>query len=645
MRLNEAATTRDALTSDTPRCHDAHELFRPGDRLDGKFVIERKLGEGGMGVVYLATHLQLQALVAMKFLRKEATATPELFLRFEREARVVAKIKSEYVARVYDVGTLGDGMPYMVMEFVEGHDLATALRQRGTLPIQEVVEYGLQVCEALSEAHAAGIVHRDLKPANLFAVLSDEGRPKVKVLDFGVSKLALGNGAASLSLGDSNAGVDLSLTRSIALIGSPLYMSPEQMNASRDLDHRSDLWSLGVVLFELLSGVVPFPASSLAQLCTAVLEDDPPSLTTFRPDVPASLDAVIRKCLERDVAKRFQNVAELAVALLPFAPRRSRTLVERTLAVTRKAGMTREALVLPPSSYPMPSGDVFLRPGSMPEITSTHNDDKALRASLVTTKVRTSSRVGFLLGVGFALAAAQATGWVWSLRSVSNSDHHDIDRDARTASAAPALDPRDAASAAPPPAAFRTTRGDRRRRIPARPRRGRSHPGILARVRERGARRSQAPRRRDARGPITGHAYLAEFVANPGRDERPPRHAETSLLATRVGREIGRCPRLDPHLDLAHDRRRRRREKRHDLGRRGFPLVRALRLEERPHVGVSGVGEQHRNQRVVLVRRDAFSRVRRLRKLASVPHGFAPAAPQRPLTDPPRRPRRARPRP
>ena len=235
-----------------------------GQILAGKFRIERVLGRGGMGIVVAATHLQLDERVALKFLLPEALINPEAVERFAREARAAVKIKSEHVARVSDVGTLESGSPYMVMEYLHGEDLAGWVRRNGAMPMADAIEFLLQACEAIAEAHALGIVHRDLKPANLFVTRRVDGSPCIKVLDFGISKVTV-PGAAP----------EFGMTKTSTVMGSPLYMSPEQMSSSRDVDLRTDIWALGVILYESLTGRVPFEAETMPQLCGMILQDPP----------------------------------------------------------------------------------------------------------------------------------------------------------------------------------------------------------------------------------------------------------------------------------------------------------------------------------------------------------------------------------
>ncbi len=302
----------------------------PGQILLGKYRIERVLGMGGMGVVVAATHVTLEERVAIKFLLPQALSNGEAVTRFLREARAAVRIKSEHVARVTDVGQLENGAPYMIMEYLDGADLGSVGQKRGALAVEEAVEYVLQACEALAEAHALGIVHRDLKPANLFLVRRADGTPSVKVLDFGISKVT----------GMAASGSDLGMTKTTTVMGSPLYMSPEQMASSRDVDARTDIWALGAILYELLSGTVPFQADTITQLCVMILQQPPPLLRNVRPDAPEGLQNVIVRSLAKERDRRYTNIAEFAHALAPFAPRRARLSIERVSRVMESAGLS-----------------------------------------------------------------------------------------------------------------------------------------------------------------------------------------------------------------------------------------------------------------------------------------------------------------
>jgi serine/threonine-protein kinase len=287
---------------------DTHEfpVPEPGTLLAGKYRVERVLGRGGMGVVMAARHVTLGKLVALKLMRPDLAVDPNAAQRFVREARAASRLHSEHIVRVIDLDTLEDGSPYIAMEYLEGEDLGALLAARGPRPAAEAATYLVQVCEAVAEAHAAGIVHRDLKPANLFVTRRSDGSPCVKVLDFGVSKIIAGGPLAD----------DLASTDTKALVGSPHYMAPEQLISAKAVDPRTDVWALGCILFELVSGVGPFGGTSLAQLLASILRDEPPSLKELRPDLPPALCDVVARCLDKDPARRFQRVTELSAALV-----------------------------------------------------------------------------------------------------------------------------------------------------------------------------------------------------------------------------------------------------------------------------------------------------------------------------------------
>ncbi|MEA2751339.1 MAG: eukaryotic-like serine/threonine-protein kinase [Myxococcales bacterium] len=289
-------------------------LPRNGDVIAGKYRVERVLGSGGMGVVLAVTHLQLGEAYAIKCLNPAGAADPETVERFMREARAAVRIKSEHIARVSDVGTLDDGSPYILMECLSGRDLGEVLAASGRLSIDDAVEYVLQACTGIAEAHALGIVHRDLKPSNLFLTERLDGAALVKVLDFGISKAVADTGPHTPSL-----------TQTASVFGSPAYMSPEQIRSAKNVDFRTDVWSLGVILHELLTGELPFVAETSGGLLSAIAADEPEALRDRRPDAGEELDAIVKRCLEKKVEKRFQSVAELASALEPF--RRTGSLV------------------------------------------------------------------------------------------------------------------------------------------------------------------------------------------------------------------------------------------------------------------------------------------------------------------------------
>jgi serine/threonine-protein kinase len=299
--------------------------FPPGSVLAGKYRVERLLGEGGMGWVVVATHLQLEQRVALKFMHAvHANEHPDAVGRFLREARAAARIQSEHVARVSDVGTLDNGAPYLVMEYLEGQDLEALLQSRRPIPLTMAVDYAMQACEGLAEAHAAGIVHRDLKPANLFLARRSDGSVRVKLLDFGISKLASAGGVP-----------EVGMTSTQALMGSPLYMSPEQLRSSKNVDRRADIWSMGVILYEMFGGRSPFEADTLPEVCARIMAEPPPALGSIKPELPPALDGVVTRCLEKDPVRRFPDVASLAQALAPFGPPEARATAERIARLGR----------------------------------------------------------------------------------------------------------------------------------------------------------------------------------------------------------------------------------------------------------------------------------------------------------------------
>ena len=291
---------------------------QPGTVLLEKYRVESVLGRGGMGVVLRVTHLHLGEELAIKILSHEAGGGHEVHARFLREAQSAVRMRGEHVARVSDVGVLPGGAPYMVMEYLRGGDLAGELARRGMLPPGETVDYVLQACEALAEAHTLGIVHRDIKPSNLFLTQRPDGSPLVKVLDFGISKAPIGGPGV--------------LTRTDTVMGTPGYMSLEQMKASKDVDARADIWALGVVLYECLNGRRPFDAETFSAIVLRAATEPPPPMD---PRLSRGLQAVILHCLEKDRAARFPSIAALAIALAPFArdARSAGIIVERTTAM------------------------------------------------------------------------------------------------------------------------------------------------------------------------------------------------------------------------------------------------------------------------------------------------------------------------
>jgi serine/threonine-protein kinase len=295
-----------------------------GDVIAAKYRLEKVAGEGGMGVVYAAEHLVLKQRVAVKVLLPRAAASEAVVERFAREARAAAKINSEHVARVLDAGSTANGAPFLVMEFLEGCDLEELLALQKTLPVGEVVDYVVQALEGLAHAHAVNIVHRDLKPANLFLGCRPDGSNGIKLLDFGISK------------SNSSKPEDKRLTGQHVL-GSPVYMSPEQLRNATDVDSRADIWSIGIVAYELLSGAPPFDGDGVGEIFAAILEQEPVPLCKKDPRIPRELSDIITKCLRRDPKERWRDVGQLAKALLPYGSEAQSVMVDRAEQILARA--------------------------------------------------------------------------------------------------------------------------------------------------------------------------------------------------------------------------------------------------------------------------------------------------------------------
>ncbi|MFO0675948.1 MAG: protein kinase [Polyangiaceae bacterium] len=311
----------------------------PGTVVAGKYRIERVIGEGGMGVVFAAHHVVLDQRVAMKILYQEATEESGGFQRFLNEAKATARLKSEHVTRVMDAGNDEVAGPFIVMEILDGCDFGELLKLHKRLEVADVADAILQACEALAHAHSEGIIHRDIKPSNLFLALLPDGSNVVKIVDFGISKFA--NGSKVETLTGKN------------IVGSPGYMSPEQVRSARSVDPRSDVWSLGIVAYELLTGRLPFDGEGVGELLAAILEQDPKPLATVRPDVPVALSDALARCLRKNRDTRFADVGELARAIAPFASPAWAPLAERVAAIVQRTE-------LPPVPVDVPRTPVLL---------------------------------------------------------------------------------------------------------------------------------------------------------------------------------------------------------------------------------------------------------------------------------------------
>ena len=350
-----------------------NEPVSVGDIIADKYRVDRVLGRGGMGMVIAATHLQLQKPRAIKLMLPEARAIPGASERFLREAWTACRLESEHVGRVLDVGEHG-GLPFMVMEYLDGSDMRAVLEQRGRLAVREATLYALQICDALAEAHTLGIIHRDIKPANLFLTRRKGGVPFIKVLDFGVAKATASEGFT---------GRDLSTSAGFA-IGSPHYMSPEQIQNHQDIDARSDIWAAGVVLYVMITGKLPFQGSgrsSTFAILHAIMESSPAPPSSLVAGLPAGLDEVIQRCLQKDRGNRYRSVAELAVALSPFAP------VDAAPVIARIRRVLGEGSLPPPRSSDLPPAP------RLSDAPSASGPEAGLTAAALRASMRTMPRI------------------------------------------------------------------------------------------------------------------------------------------------------------------------------------------------------------------------------------------------------------
>jgi serine/threonine-protein kinase len=399
-----------------------------GDVLAGRYTIVRALGEGGMALVFEGEHVRLGQRVAIKLIRAELAAHAELIARFEREGRAASKLRSRHAARIFDVDVTDAGVPFLTMELLSGNDLAAELERRGVLPIAEAVAHVMQACDALAEAHALGIVHRDVKPSNLF--LTTEGTERIiKVLDFGIATSPLDD--------------DGRLTRTGAVMGTPIYMAPEQFRSAKGVDARADVWSLGATLFELISGRPPFEGSA-ATVGIAIVGDALPSIHELRADVPEGLAAAIARALEKDREARFQTVTELRDAIAPFA------IGAATGEPANAADPGRSSAVVSRDAATVAARDVAR---SVAEVAHT---EIALTAATPAPTTMTDGRRRYplLALVAAASAATVIAALAWPRHAPAIAPGGAVAEASSTATSAP---PAPTVIAAPPPSAAPTT--------------------------------------------------------------------------------------------------------------------------------------------------------------------------------------------
>lgn len=279
-----------------------------GTVIQDRYRVISRIGEGGVGVVYMVEHTLVGRRYALKVLRQMLARNPQVIARFHREARAAAAIGDEHIVEIVDMGKLENGSPYLVMELLEGRPLSVELENPASMPIERAVDIATQCCHALNAAHKKGIVHRDIKPENLFLADRHDGSDFVKILDFGISKVQEAAGELKSS----------ALTRTGTAMGTPQYMSIEQVNGCSDIDARTDVYAMGVVLFRMLTGRAPFEAPTYAALVTKVVHDPLPSLVELRPELPRELERVVLRALAKNREERFPSMEELAEALAPF---------------------------------------------------------------------------------------------------------------------------------------------------------------------------------------------------------------------------------------------------------------------------------------------------------------------------------------
>ncbi|MDQ2647711.1 MAG: serine/threonine protein kinase, partial [Myxococcota bacterium] len=396
-----------------------------GQLIEGKYRIVRLVGEGGMGSVYEGQAVRINRRVAIKVLHAAFSGNQEVMQRFEREAQAAGRIGNDHILEVLDLGSLPDGDHYIVMEFLDGESLSARIRARGRMSPQELTPLIRQVLVGLGAAHTAGIVHRDLKPDNIFILKEKLGRPDfVKIIDFGISKF------------QPLSGDGMKMTRTGAVMGTPYYMSPEQASGSHEADQRSDLYSVGVMMFEAVTGRVPFDAGTFNQLMFKIVLAEVPTVESIVPDIDPAYSSVIAKAMARDVSFRFQDSTEFVEALDNWAARGASVSVPPTLGATPQNWLTEGANTANVPGFARTPGPALKTGGTW------ETSQPELPAATTVNKQRggAGAVIGVVLGLGVLGGVAFGA---YSLLG---------DRDGSVATAAqPASSPPPAEPAPPPP--------------------------------------------------------------------------------------------------------------------------------------------------------------------------------------------------